>query len=89
MRIDNLGKQLVDAVFEAVRLTHLPEKTRIVVLQNLRTDPYSAHRLESITKPLDAAGHRLKSSHLKAIVPPSPSRIKLFQSEPQGRNRAG
>jgi len=53
---DKPGRQIVEAVIEAAKLTHRLNDGRIVVLQNRSTDAYSADRLASLTDPLKAAG---------------------------------
>jgi ABC-type sugar transport system substrate-binding protein len=53
---DKPGRQIVEAVIEAAKLTHRLNDGRIVVLENRSTDAYSAERLASLTDPLKAAG---------------------------------
>jgi len=50
------GRQIVEAVLEAAKLTHSLNDGRIVVFRNRSTDAYSADRLASLTEPLKAAG---------------------------------
>lgn len=50
------GRQIVEAVLEAAKLTHRLNGGRIVVFRNRSTDAYSADRLASLTEPLKAAG---------------------------------
>jgi DNA-binding LacI/PurR family transcriptional regulator len=53
---DKLGRQIVETVIDAAKMTRRLNDGRIVVIQNHLSDPYSADRLASLTNPLIAAG---------------------------------